>query len=48
MYNVLHNNTNAWYDQLNQVHPRIQYYPQFANYYYAYLTCIDMFSSDWD
>ena len=52
-YTQLHENVDAWYDSLNDVHEhswdnnnKAVVYPRFNQYFYTYLSCIEEFSHD--
>ena len=52
-YTQLHENVDAWYDSLNDVHDHMMpdafgdsHYPRFCQYKYTYLTVISEFSNN--
>lgn len=52
-YTQLHYNVDQWYDSLNDAHTHARdnkgvSYPRFHQYMYAYLSCIEEFSDDYE
>ena len=52
-YSHLYENVDAWYDSLNDCHAHArdnkgEVYPRFNQYLYAYLSCIEEFSDDYE
>jgi len=54
-YNQLHYNVDQWYDSINDVHEHStpdafgdSHVSRFNQYMYAYLSCIEEFSGDYE